>query len=158
MYVRSSKLSRRNRFRDQGGPGRKTQNCLHFWVCVGFSRREGVNSCGGPGREALNCHRFWTCVGSSRPKSVNSLKSNAKLSLLLDSHGVFASQNCQKSQGSGGPGRETHICRHFWVCVGFSRLEGANNHRHRYGPCCETQNCLDFWVCVGFSRLKCANS
>ena len=48
-----------------------------------------------PGRETQNCRHFWTCVWSSHLKSVEQ-------SSLLDLRLVFASQQCQPSQGSGG--------------------------------------------------------
>ena len=47
---------------------------------------------------------------------------NAELSSLLDSSRLFASQKCQHSQGSGGHGRETQNCRHFWP--GFGERKG----------------------------------
>ena len=96
----------------QGGRGRETQNCRHFWTRLGSSRLKSVNSHrdrGGRGREAQNCRHFWTCLVSSRLKSVNSHRDpgglgsrSPELSSLLDSPRVFASQKCQQSQGSGG--------------------------------------------------------
>ena len=47
--------------RDQGGRGRETQNCRHFWTRLGSSRLKSVNSHrdrGGRGREAQNCCHF----------------------------------------------------------------------------------------------------
>ena len=41
---------------------------------------------------------------------------NAEFSSLLDLRLVFASQECQQSQGSGGRGREAQNC-HCWTCV-----------------------------------------
>ena len=83
-----------------------------FWTRLGSSRLKSVNSDrdqGGRGRETQNCRHFWTRLGSSRLKSVNShgdpggsWSRNAELSTLLDSPRVFASQQCQQSQGSGG--------------------------------------------------------
>ena len=82
---------------------------------------------------------------------------NAELSSLLDSRGVVASQKCQQSQGSGGPGRETQKCCDFWACVGPSRLKSVNSHRDRRGRGREAQN-RDFWTRVVFSHLKSVNS
>ena len=56
---------------------------------------------------------------------------NPELSSLLDSSRVFASQKCQQSQGSGGRGRETQNCRHFWTRLVSSRLKSVNSHRDR---------------------------
>ena len=91
---------------------------------------------GGPGCETQNCRHFWTRLASSRLKSVNSHRGgswlrNPELSSLLDSSRVFASQKCQQSQGSGGAGRETQNCRHFWTRPGSSRLKSVNSHRDR---------------------------
>ena len=129
----SSRLKSVNSHRDRGGRGRETQNCRHFWTCLGCSRLKSVNSHrdrGGRGRETQNCRHFWTRLGSSRFKSVVTfgLVSGRRVSkastvrvvvakprtVVLDSSRVIASQKCQQSQGSGGRGRETQNCRHFW--------------------------------------------
>ena len=111
-----------NSHRDRGGPGRDTQNCRHFWTRLGSSRLKSVNS-----------HRDWGGPGR-----------DAELSSLLDSSRVFASQKCQQSQGSGGPGREAQNCRHFWTRLGSSRLKSVNSHRDWGGPGRDTQNCRHF--------------
>ena len=95
-----------NSHRDRGGRGR--ENCRHFRTRPVSSRLKSVNSHrdrGGRGRE--NCRHFWTRFASSRLKSVNSHRDRGgswsrKLSSLLDSSRLFASQKCQQSQGSGG--------------------------------------------------------
>ena len=56
--------------------------------------------------KSVNSHRDWGGAVATRSR-------HAELSSLLNSSPVFASQKCQLSQGSGGRGRETHICRHF---------------------------------------------
>ena len=142
---------------------------------------------GGRGRETQSCRHFWTRLGSLRLKSVNghrdrggSLSRNPELSSLLDSPRVFASQKCQRSQGSGGRGRETQSCRHFWTRLGSfasqkrqrSQASGGGrgretqNCRHcwtrlgssrRGGRGRETQNCRHFWTRLGSLRLKSVN-
>ena len=82
---------------------------------------------------------------------------NAERSSLLNSRRVSASQECQQSQESGGPGRETQNCRHFWTRVGSSRLKSISSHRNRQGRGRETQNCRQLWIGIGSSCFKSSN-
>ena len=140
--------------RDLGGRGRETQNCRHFWTRVFASqkcqqvtgirgvvvaKRRTVVTFGlvlglciskvstvtgirkGRGCETQNCRHFWT------PR-------------------VFASQKCQRSQGSGGvvvAKRRTVVT---FGRLGSSRLKSVNGHREPGGRGCETQNCRHFWT------------
>ena len=109
-----------------GGSWSRNADLSSLLARLGSSRLKSVNSHrdrGGCGRETQICRHFWTRLGSSCLKTVNSHRDrggglwlrNADLSSLLDSSRVFVSQKCQQSQGSGGRGRETQICRHFWT-------------------------------------------
>ena len=70
----------------------------------------------------------------------------------------FALEKCQQSQGSGGPGRETQNCRHFWTRLASLRVKSVNSHKDRGGPGRETQNCRHFWTRLVSSRLKSVHS
>ena len=165
-----------NSHADQGGRGRETQNCRHFWIRLGSSRLKSVNSHRDPWGvvvakrktvvtfglvSGLRVSKVSTAtriggvvvakrrtvvtfglVSGLRVSKVStatgihggSWSRNAKLSSLLDSSRVFASQKCQQPQGSmGGRGRETQNCRHFWTRLGSSRLKSVNSHRDRGG-------------------------
>ena len=52
-----------------------------------------------------------------------------RIVVTFDSSRVFVSQKCQQSQGSGGRGRETQNCHHFWTRLAPSRLKSVNSHR-----------------------------
>ena len=82
---------------------------------------------------------------------------NAERSSLLNSRRVSASQECQQSQESGGPGRETQNCRHFWTRVGSSRFKSISSHRNRRGRGREAQNCRQLWIGIGSSCFKSSN-
>ena len=82
-------------------PRRETHDFRLFWTRVASSRHKSVNSLrdrAGPGRETAIFGLAWrlcisrvstvTGIGGSWPR-------NAKLSSLLDSRCVFASQKCQ---------------------------------------------------------------
>ena len=120
-------------------------------TCVGLA---GDKNC----REMQNCRHFLRFVLQTCQQSQGSGESwsrNAELSSLLDSSRVFASQKCQQSnRDRGGPGRETQNCRHFWTCLGSSRLNSVNSHRDRGGPGRETQNCRHFWPCLWREERK----
>ena len=107
---------------------RETQNCRHFWTRLASSRLKSVNSHsdgggGGPRRETQNCRHFGLVLHLrvSKVSTVTGIgggssSRNAEPSSLLDLSCIFASQKCQRSQGSGGgPRRETQNRRHFGV-------------------------------------------
>ena len=77
---------------------------------------------------------------------------------LCQALGFFVSQRCQQSRGSGGRGRETQRCRHFWTRFGSSHLQSVNSHGVRGGCGRETQNCRHFWTRLAPLRLKSANN
>ena len=145
----------------RGGRGRQTQNCRHFWTRLGSSRLKSVNFRDRGGVVVAKPKTVVTfgLVSGLRVSKASisgiggSWLRNAELSSLLDSPRVFASQKCQQSQGSGGRGCETQNCRHFWTCLGSSRLKSVN-FRDRGGRGCETQNCRTFGLASGLRVSK----
>ena len=139
---------------------RETQNCHHFlrFVSQKCQQSQGIGGVVVAKRRTVITF-YVSCLKSvnSHRGSGGSWSRNAELSSLFDSSRVFASQKCQPSQGSGGRGRETQNCRHFWLLLGSSRLKSVNRHRDRGGRGRETQNCRHFWTLLGSSRLKSVN-
>ena len=124
------------------GRGRETQNCRHFWTCVGWPRLKSAVVIFGlaSGPRVLKVSTV-TGIGGSWSR-------NAELLSLLDLRLVAA------VTGIGGRGHETQNFRHFWTCVGSSSFKSVNRHRDRGDPGRETQNCRHFWTCVGSPCLK----
>ena len=139
-----SRLKSVNGHRDQAGFG-EAPSCPRFCVasCPRVSKVSPVIGIGAP-----NCRRFWPRLLSSRLTSVNGHRDRGVLACCL------GSQKCQRSQGSGGPGREMPNCRRF-ALAGCPRVSKMSTVAGMAGGCGhETQNCLHFWKFVTGGRGK----
>ena len=112
------------------GLGRETQNSRHFWTRFASSRLKSVNRHRDRGvvvakRRTVVTFGLVLRLRVSKVSTVTGIggswSRNPKQSSLLDSSWVFASQQCQQSQESGGRGREAQTSRHFWTRFGSSR-------------------------------------
>ena len=86
-----------------GGRGRETQICRHFWTRLGSSRLKSVNRHRDRGVVVAKRRTVVTfgLVSGLRVSKVSTDTGIGDLSSLLDLSRVFASQNCQQTQGSG---------------------------------------------------------
>ena len=112
-----------NSHRDRGGRG-EAQDCRHFWTRLVSSHLKSVNSHRDRGVVVAKPRAVVTVglVSSLRVSKVSAVigigrvvVAQRRTVVTLDSSCVFAPQQCQQSQGSGGRGRETQSCRHFWT-------------------------------------------
>ena len=155
----------------------KPRTVRHFWTRLASSRLKSVNSHrdrGGGGRETSTVVTFGLVLRLrvSKVSTVTGIGgvvvAKPRLSSLLDSSCVFASQKCQQSQGSGvvvakprlsspldssrlfasGIGgvvvAKPRTVRHFWTRLASSRLKSVNSHRDRGGGGRETSTVVTF--------------
>ena len=114
----------------------KRRTVVTFYV----SHYKSVNSHrdrGGPGRETQISRHFWTRLVFASQQCQQSQGSGASWSRNADQSSLLDSSSRLKSVNShrdrGGPGRETQISRHFWTRLASSRLKSVNSHRDRGG-------------------------
>ena len=126
------------------------------------SRRVPVFKLGsrGPGGDARSSRLCSQAFASVRNRSQSSaIESQSSRNAELSSCLRFALQKSQQSQGSGGRGRETQNCRHFWTRLASSRLKNVNGHRDQGGSWSrnpELSSLLD--SCWVFASQKCQQS